>query len=572
MAREDIDQSPVRELIAQGESLTVEFKSDRGPLDDTELLNTVVCLANAQGGALLIGVEDDGAITGLHPTHRTRPELLAALIASRTVPPLTVQVTFESVPVGGAEATIALLRIPASPQPIATSDGRLLVRYLDTHGRPGCRPLYPHELSSWRADRGQADVTAQPLRDATWDDLDLLEFARLRRLVEENRGDAALLELSDREIARALGLVYAEDGVLTPTLAGLLLVGKETSLRHHVPAHEVAFQVLRGTDVAVNEFRRWPLLRLHEWVMQAIDVRNEEQELMVGSFRVGVPRYDRRGIREAVNNALIHRDYGLLGAVHVQLHDDYALVANPGGFVANVHAGNLLVVAPRPRNPLLADAFKRVGLVERTGRGVSIIYAWQLQNGRRPPSYDRSTEASVTVTLDSGLADLEFVESTIRVNRRLRRALTVPELLVLWEAWVAGRVTATEVARLIQRDQRAAHDLLRQLQQNELIASFSSGGRRLYRLGPALSGERGHVEVGPSIVDLSLGQIEQQLKTYVQRHGRIQRGQVETLTGLSRDQAYRLLQRLARQGELERIGRGRGAYYRLPADASKDDH
>ena len=306
--------------------------------------------------------------------------------------------------------------------------------------------------------------------------------------------------------------------------------------------------------------------------MQAIDVRNEEQELMVGSFRVGVPRYDRRGIREAVNNALIHRDYGLLGAVHVQLHDDYALVANPGGFVANVHAGNLLVVAPRPRNPLLADAFKRVGLVERTGRGVSIIYAGQLQNGRRPPSYDRSTEASVTVTLDSGLADLEFVESTIRVNRRLRRALTVPELLVLWEAWVAGRVTATEAARLIQRDQRAAHDLLRQLQQNELIASFTSGGRRLYRLGPALSGERGHVEVGPSIVDLSLGQIEQQLKTYVQRHGRIQRGQVETLTGLSRDQAYRLLQRLVRQGELERIGRGRGAYYRLPADASKDDH
>ncbi len=50
--------------------------------------------------------------------------------------------------------------------------------------------------------------------------------------------------------------------------------------------------MLRGTDVAVNEFRRWPLLRIHEWVMEAIDVRNEEQELMVGAFRVGVPHYD----------------------------------------------------------------------------------------------------------------------------------------------------------------------------------------------------------------------------------------------------------------------------------------
>ena len=50
--------------------------------------------------------------------------------------------------------------------------------------------------------------------------------------------------------------------------------------------------MLRGTDVAVNEFRRWPLLRIQEWVMEAIGVRNEEQELMVGAFRVGVPRYD----------------------------------------------------------------------------------------------------------------------------------------------------------------------------------------------------------------------------------------------------------------------------------------
>ena len=83
---------------------------------------------------------------------------------------------------------------------------------------------------------------------------------------------------------------------------------------------------------------------------------------------------------------IIHRDYGQLGSVHVQLHDDYALIANPGGFVVGVHAGNLFAVAPRPRNPLLADAFKRMGLVERTGRGVGIMYAGQLRNGRPAPS------------------------------------------------------------------------------------------------------------------------------------------------------------------------------------------
>lgn len=90
-----MSQPTLAEIIAQGENITVEFKSDRGPLDDGDLLDTVVCMANGQGGLLLIGVENDGTITGLHPSHRTRPELLAAFVNSRTVPPLTVQVSFK---------------------------------------------------------------------------------------------------------------------------------------------------------------------------------------------------------------------------------------------------------------------------------------------------------------------------------------------------------------------------------------------------------------------------------------------------------------------------------------------
>jgi len=171
-----------------------------------------------------------------------------------------------------------VLVVPASRQPVSTSDGRLLVRYLDAQGQPGCRPLYAYELTGWLAERGQADPTALVVSDATWDDLDPLEFTRLRRMVEENPGDTALLRLSDREIAGALGLARPEGDRLRPTLAGSLLVGKESALKECVPAHEVAFQVLRGTDVVVNEFRRWPLLRVHEWLMQAIGVRNEEQE------------------------------------------------------------------------------------------------------------------------------------------------------------------------------------------------------------------------------------------------------------------------------------------------------
>jgi ATP-dependent DNA helicase RecG len=541
-------EQELHDLIASGETPTVEFKSDQGPLSDTDLLETVVCLANGQGGTLLVGVEDDGRVTGLHPHHRTHPGALAALITNRTVPPVTVQAEFVDLP----EGTVAVLVVSAARQPVSTSDGRLLIRYRDTHNRPGCRPLYAYELTNWLAERGQADASALVVPDATWDDLERLEFARLRRMVQENRGDAALLELADQEIARALGLVRDENGTLIPTLAGLLLVGSESALRDHAPAHEVAFQVLRGTDVAVNEFRRWPLLRVHEWLMQAIGVRNEEQELMVGSFRVGVPRYDRRGIREAINNALIHRDYTQLGAVHVQLYDDYVLVTNPGGFVTGVYVGNLLTAAPRPRNPLLADAFKRVGLVERTGRGVGIIYIGQLQNGRRPPDYGRSTNVNVTVTLDSGPADLDFVRLSIQANKQMGQALRVEELLALWAVWQAGKTNAEDLAPLLQQDVNGAATLLAELARVGLLQTMEE----VYTLAVDWSQTRG--KAPPTLSPAAA------ILAHVKAQGHITRREAAAVTGLSKEQVRYQLRKLTEGGALELVGSGRGAYYRAP--------
>lgn len=553
----------LKKLLAAGENLAVEFKSDRGPLPDTDLLDTVVCLANAGGGHLLLGVEDNGAVTGLHANHRrSRPELLAAFIANRTIPPQTVTVTFQAVENDPAH-TLAIVQVPASPQPVATSDGRLLIRYLDSRGEPGCRPLYPHELMAWRADRGQADYTAQVIEEATWDTLDPLEFVRLRRLIAENRGDAALLDLSNEEIAGALGVVQVIEGVAKPTVAGLLLFGKEAILRRHVPAHEVAFQVLEGTDVAANEFRRWPLLRILEWVIQAIDVRNQEQELMVNWFRVGVPRYDRRGIREAINNALIHRDYTQLGAVHVQLHiqppDEHALITNPGGFVANVTSQNVLVAAPRPRNPLLADAFKRTGLVERTGRGVGVIYQGQLRNGRPAPDYSRSTASTVTVTLNSRAAALEFIRLTIQGNRQLGRELTVSELLALWQVWQEQRTDARTLAPILQRPMETAASVLADLAAADLIQSEGEGYRLSSDLRASLANTTEQAAFDPEAVILA----------YVREQGQITRREVTERTGLNNRRARYQLQKLTEQGDLELVGSGRGAYYRLPKSGNE---
>jgi len=241
-----------------------------------------------------------------------------------------------------------------------------------------------------------------------------------------------------------------------------------------------------------------------------------------------------------------------LGTVHVQLHDDHVRVSNPGGFVIGVRPDNLLVADPHPRNPLLADAFKRVGLVERTGRGVSIIYTGQAQNGRRPPDYRYSTEVSVLVTLDSGPADLDFVRLSIQANRRLGRALRVEELLALWTIWQEGATTPSDLAPCVQQSADDTAALLAGLAHLGVF-QMAEGA---YTLSEELSRakEREPPQASPAVAILA----------YVKTHGRITRREAVAVTGLTDEQARYQLRKLAKRGDLEQIGAGRGAYYRAP--------
>src|SRR5690606_40468001 len=134
----------------------------------------------------------------------------------------------------------------------------------------------------------------------------------------------------------------------------------------------------RGVSVEVSAFFRWPLLRVMEEIEARFRALTREEELLVGMLRVGVPDYSPAAFREGLANALIHRDYTRFGAVHVQWFDDRIEISSPGGFPEGVRLDNLLVTAPRPRNPLLADAFKRAGIVERTARGIDTIFYEQL--------------------------------------------------------------------------------------------------------------------------------------------------------------------------------------------------
>jgi ATP-dependent DNA helicase RecG len=106
--------------------------------------------------------------------------------------------------------------------------------------------------------------------------------------------------------------------------------------------------------VRVNDFYRTPLLKTFERIQEQFEARIEEEEMQWGLFRVAIPTYDPRAFREALVNAIVHRDYSVLGAVYVRLQDNTLSISNPGGFVEGGTLDNLLVVEPKPRNPSLA--------------------------------------------------------------------------------------------------------------------------------------------------------------------------------------------------------------------------
>lgn len=555
----------LQQLIASGETSDVEFKGDSArPFFDADLVEAVVCLANRPGtesGWLLIGVEDDGNVTGARRRHEagTDPTRVQALVANRTRPSLTPRV--EVCDVDGR--SVIVVEVPPVRSPVGTTDGKYVRRAIGGDGKPACVPFMFHEMQAHQADRGALDYSALTLPGVGWDDLDRLEIERFRRTIRESRGrgDESLLALSDIELAKALGAVEANHEVRAVRMLGLLLFGKEDVLRRMLPTHEVAFQVLTGVDIEVNDFLRWPLIRTMEELETRFRARYREQELMTGLLRIGVPDYPERAFREAVANALIHRDYSRLGAVHVQWHPDRLEISSPGGFPEGVRLDNLLVTPPRPRNPLLADAFKRAGIVERTARGIDTIFFEQLRNGRPAPSFSRSTEASVVVSLPGGAANLEFVRIAYEESQA-GRPLSLDDLLLVNELWLERRLTTTEAARLIQKPETEARTRLARLVEVGLVEARGEGAGRAYHLAAAVYRRLGDKVGYVRQRGFDSVQQEQMVLQYVESHGQITRAETAQLCQLSPDQAKRLLKRLIDKGLLEMIGSRRTAIYR----------
>ena len=544
--------------IPSCETLEVEFKSDLDLLNDDHLVEALICLANAQGGALYLGVENDGRITGLHPSRPADIGSLAALVANRTAPRLQVHVEA----VFHQNLRVAAIKVPRSPEVVARSDGLVKRRRIGGNGQPECVPFLPHEYPSRRADFRLTDMSAEPLADATLADFDTLQRERLRAVIATNpRSDKSLAGLTDEQLDGALSLAVTRGEARTPTLLGLLLIGRTDSLRRLVPTHEVLFQVMDGMRVKVNEGSRAALIEIVEWLDLLSRGVNTEQEFNEGLFRIGVSRVDVDALREAINNALVHRDYARRGPVRVCWQKNDLIISNPGGFVEGVSLANLLTTEPRPRNPALADAFKRLGLVDRTGRGVDLIYSGMLRFGRPAPDYAQSMIDLVKLSISTEPADLGFVRMVLHEEARQNGSLPVETLLVLTSLREARRLSAAELGMALQCVAPQALKLIEPLVESGLIQAHGVGRGRQYTLSPQVYKQLGQgAEYARQAGFDELQQVEL-IRNLVRQQTRIKREDVIALCRLSPRQAKHRLDQMVAQGVLERHGQKRGSYY-----------
>lgn len=550
----------IKQRIREGEDLVTEFKRRIIEADFSidDLLRNIVALANtspinsARTRLLLIGVEDDGKVTGYRPFQKagTANELVA-LIQDQTIPPLVVEATVHVI----EDAAVLAVEIPDTTDtqfsPTCTNKGLYVHRLMSRTAKSGpmVKALEPHTLWSRFKNPVQVDWASLRPPHLTWDDLDPLEFDRFRKLCSVGRGDRNLASLTNQGIAEVLGICNPQGNL---TIGAALLFGTEATVGRLIPNHEVQLQVLEGTSIVRNERTVAPLFRAAEQIENFFSPYIKEQELHLGMLRIPIPNLPAEVLREAVCNALVHRSYTHLGPTTIAMQTDEFLTSSPGGFPAGISVTNILT-ASNPRSRILAEAFKRAGLVDRTGRGVQKMVSAALSLGVQEPSFEASTEDLVQFSYYMSHSDQSFIAFT-RTWESSHNALSLTQLRVTRYLWQERAASAPSIREALALTEASLKNALKDLSSLGIVEKSGKGSATMYSIPPSIAHD--------SVPSLTPEAAEEKVLAHVAAHGSITRAQTEKLTGQTSQQAYRLLSSLVEAGDLVKVGTTRNTSYK----------
>ncbi len=437
------------------ESEVLEFKPWlHNPKENLKIATEyAVCFANANSGIIVFGVNDglkdrEHAINGCE---RYDLDTWRRGIYQDVKPNLAVDIEELIVP----EGILILVRIPKGPADVVygTSKGLYKIRV----GK-NCMPLSPEEFQSKKVAEGIVDWSAEIAMGIKYKDLSPLEIARLRNTLNAKRPDSDLVRVSDKELLKALGML-SNDGI---TRAGVLFLCSETLLKEKFPQHEVIY--LYQSKEAEIEKRgnfKLSLLAILERLTELIEVRNPTITLKVGLFHIDIPSYPEDTFREAILNALCHRNYLEPGSVYIRHSPGKMEISNPGGFIGGITPDNILVHEPKQRNRHLAEILEKIGLVERAGIGRRRIFIPMLSYGKMPPSYE-ADEHTVKLTLYNESLD-ERLASFVARKQKDGFEFSIPHLLLLAYMKEHTEIDVTTFSKICQHPETAARNILEQL-------------------------------------------------------------------------------------------------------------
>lgn len=399
-------------------SLRVLLDGERGL---RELAADCVAMANASGGRLAIGIEDDAT----HPPTGQRITDDQMVRLSKRIPTLTLNVAVAATrQVADNGGEWIELQVFASRQAVAaTSDARYYLRVGDES-----RPLMPEDLARLASDKSAFVWEAQPQRQVPRSRVDA---DKLRNFVQgiraSDRVSARVKLKTDAELLDHYLMANAEH----LTNLGVLWVGQRPD--RAVLRHAPVIQCIRFDDQGLKVFKRaWDDYSLNpqeliDAVWRGVPDWQDSYEFPDGLFRKNVPHFDEVVVRELLANALVHRPYTQGGDIFINLFPDRLEVHNPGLLPLGVTAANILHTS-RKRNDHLAQVFYDLKLMEREGSGYDRLYEQLLSSGRPGPKVEEGDDR-VTVTVQRRIAHPEVIDligkadSSHQLHARERTAL-----------------------------------------------------------------------------------------------------------------------------------------------------
>lgn len=403
--------------LSEPEGERLEFKSARNNFHFEKLVDYCVALANEGGGIILLGATDERPRQVVGTTAFAEPGRTEAGLYQR----LHHRIPIEEATFNGER--VLIVHVPARlPGTAWEHNGRYLRRAGDDLvSIPG------NELQTMFAEAGP-DYSAS-LCDATRSDLAPQAINEFRQRWSRKANNPRIADWDDERLLADAELLV--DGRLT--IAALVLLGSREALGRHLAQAEIVFEYRSSEASGPAQDRielREGFLLCHDALWQKINLRNDRQSYQDGLFRYDIPTFDEVAVREALLNAVAHRDYRLGGSIFVRQYARRLEIVSPGGFPQGITPENILD-QQNPRNRRLAEALARCGLIERAGQGLNLMVESAIRQSKPLPDFSGWSAHEVRLTLRGTVQDPSFIRFLERVGEERLRSFSTHDFVVL---------------------------------------------------------------------------------------------------------------------------------------------